>query len=410
MTPFRSAAFRWLWCSTLASAGAQQMERTATAWLALQSGGGPFAVGLVFAARSLPSLLLGLAAGTIADRADRRRQLLAVAGAAFLLMAALGWLIGAGSLRVWQVVAISLSAGCLQVFDTPARQALVLDTTSREAAPNAMALNALAARLSGAIGAFGAGALIPLLGVAHCYWVIAASYGCGVALIATLRVPRGGRVAVIHPPFGRALRDAVRLIVGVPAVRTLTISGIACEVFAFSFGSALPVVARDVLMAGPEGLGTLNAATSVGGTVALILLSLLGGRTRREPLLGTVFVVYGASLVALAATRDLAVAVAVLVLTGICAGAFDVLQQTLIQLAVPEEQRGRAVGIWVLSVGSAPVGNLEMGALIAILGAPGALMINGGLAIASAATLLARSPGYRWKLRTRPGSSGSAEC
>jgi len=83
VTPFRLAAFRWLWCSTMASAGAQTMERTTTAWLALQTGGGAFAVGLVFAARSLPSLLFGLAAGTIADRADRRRQLLIVAGGRF---------------------------------------------------------------------------------------------------------------------------------------------------------------------------------------------------------------------------------------------------------------------------------------------------------------------------------------
>lgn len=404
MTPFQSAAFRWLWCSTTASAGAQQMERTTTAWLALQAGGGAFAVGLVFAARSLPSLLFGLAAGTIADRTDRRRQLLAIAGVALVLMTAIGWRVGVGTVRIWQVIAISFAAGCVQVFDTPARQALVLDTTARAVAPNAMALNALAARLSGALGALGAGALIPRIGVAHCYFVIATGYGLVVVLVFALRVPRGNRVPVIHPPFGRALRDAARLITAIPAVRTLTISGIACEVFAFSYGSALPVVARDVLKAGPEGLGTLNAAASFGGTVALILLSVLAGRVRREPLIGVVFVAYGASLMVLAATHDLRIAAAILVVTGLCAGAFDVLQQTLIQMAVPEEQRGRAVGIWVLGVGSAPVGNLEMGGLIATLGAPSALFINGVLAIASAGMLLARSPGYRWRLRPRPGA------
>ncbi len=372
------------------------MERTTTAWLALQAGGGAFAVGLVFAARSLPSLLFGLAAGTIADRTDRRRQLLMVAGASFSLMAALGWLVGAGTIRVWQVIAISFAAGCVQAFDTPARQALVLDTTPREIAPNAMALNALAARLFGALGAFGAGVLIPLIGVAHCYFVIAVAYGLVVAFITALRVPRGSRVPVVHPPFGRALRDAARLITAIPEIVS--------EVFAFSYNSALPVVARDVLMAGPEGLGTLNAAASVGGTIALVLLSLLAGRVRREPLIGGIFVAYGASLIVLAATHDLRVAAAVLVVTGLCAGAFDVLQQTLIQMAVPEEQRGRAIGIWVLGVGSAPVGNLEMGALIAARGAPSALLINGALAIASAGMLLARSPSYRWRLRVRPES------
>lgn len=401
MTPFRSAAFRWLWCSTLASSGAQQMERVATAWLALQSGGDAFSVGLVFAARSLPSLLLGLAAGTIADRIDRRLQVLAVMGSALPLMVAIGQIVGAGAIHIGQVIVIALMAGCLQVFDTPARQALVLDTAPRQGASNAMALNALAARLSGALGALTAGVLIPLIGVAHCYFVIAAAYGLSAGLVAVLRVPQGSAVVIIHPPFGKALRDAARLIVAVRAVRTLTISGIACEIFAFSYGSALPVLARDVLIAGPGGLGTLTAAVSVGGTIALALLSLLRRRVRYEPLLGTVFVAYGASLLALASVRSVAVAAAVLVVTGICAGAFDVLQQTLLQLAVPEEQRGRAAGIWVLGVGSAPIGNLEMGAAIAMLGVSGALLINGALTLVAASTLLAHAPGYRWKLRTR---------
>jgi predicted MFS family arabinose efflux permease len=210
------------------------------------------------------------------------------------------------------------------------------------------------------------------------------------------------RVAVAHPPFHHALRDAGRLIVDLPAVRLLMFSGIAGEIFAFSFGSALPVLPKDVLRAGPEGLGTLNGASSIGSAVALILLLALGDRLRREPLLATIFVIYGASLAALAMTRNLWMAAAVLVVTGICAGAFDLLQQTLIQLAVPDEQRGRAVGIWVLGLGSAPVGNLEMGALIGAMGAPSALVINGALAIASATMLLIRAPHYRWKLRARP--------
>ncbi len=94
----------------------------------------------------LPSLLFGLAAGTIADRADRPRQLLAVAGAALLLMAGFSWLVGAGDVRVWQVVVFAFVAGCVHVFDTPARQALVVDTVPREAAARALALTALAAR------------------------------------------------------------------------------------------------------------------------------------------------------------------------------------------------------------------------------------------------------------------------
>jgi MFS family permease len=402
MTPFRSPAFRRLWCSSLAAAGALGIERTATAWLVLEIGGGAFAVGLIFAARMLPSLLFGLAAGTIADRADRPRQLLAVAAAGLVLMVSFAWLIGIGGMRIWQVVAFAFAAGCLMVFDTPARQALVLDTVHREAAAHALALNALAARFASALGALAAGVLIPLIGLAHCYLLVALAYALMALLVAPLRVPREDRVLVAVPPFRQALRDAARLIVDVPAVRTLFIAGIACEVFAFSHMSALPLFAQDVLAAGAEGLGTLNAGVAIGGTLAVMLLSLLPPQVRRQPLLGAIFLLYGLSILLLAMTRELLVAAAVLVVTGFCAGAFDVLLQTLMQMAVPDEQRGRAVGIWVLGLGSAPLGHLEMGMLVAALGAPIALLINGTLTVAASATFLARAPGYRWILRARP--------
>jgi MFS family permease len=396
MTPFRSPAFRRLWFSSVSSAVAQGMERTATAWLALEAGGGAFAIGLIFAARMLPSLLFGLAAGTIADRADRPRQLLAVAGAAALLMLAMSWLIGVGGIQIWQVVAFSFAAGCIQVFDTPARQALVLDAAPADAALRALALIALAARFSGALGALSAGLLIPLGGVARCYLLIAAAYGLTAALMASLHVPQEHRTLAAPLPFRQALRDAARLVIDVPAVRTLILAGLACEVFAFSHMSALPLFAQNVLSTGPAGLGTLNAALSIGGAVAVALLSLLPETGPRQPLLSAIFLVYGLSILVLAATRSLALAAAVLVIIGCCAGAFDLLQQTLIQLAVPSEQRGRAVGLWVLSLGSAPAGHLEMGMLIAALGVPIALLINGALTVAAAATLLARAPLYRW--------------
>jgi predicted MFS family arabinose efflux permease len=353
-------------------------------------------VGLVFAVRNLPALLFGLMSGTIADRSDRPRLLLGVSGASAALMALVGWLTRGGDIQLWQVMLITFATGCQQVFDTPARQALVLDTVPREAATGAVALNAFATRLAMALGAFGAGLIILRLGVPSSYLTVAAFYTLAGALIATLRVARESRTAAAHPPFSEALRDAAGLIVHIPAVRTLMIAGIACEIFAFSHGSALPSFAREVLRTDAAGLGTLNSAVAIGGTTAVLLLSMIPGRVRREPLLGAAFVVYGLSLLGVASARSLAVAAAILVVTGLCAGAFDVLQQTLIQLAVPEEQRGRAVGVWVLGLGSAPVGNLEMGALIAAFGVPTALLINGSLTLAAAVVLLVRVPRYRW--------------
>jgi predicted MFS family arabinose efflux permease len=300
------------------------------------------------------------------------------------------------------VVVFAFAAGCVQVFDTPARQTLVLDTVPREAALRGLALTALAARCTSALGAFGAGILIPLINVARCYVVIGLAYGVAALVVATLRVPQDHRVLAASPPFRQAFHSALRLMIDIPAVRTLMIAGIACEIFAFSHMSAVPLFAQDVLAVGAAGLGTLNAALAVGGAVAVALLALLPGEVRRQPLLGAIFPVYGLSLLVFAATRDLMMTAAVLVVIGCCAGAFDVLQQTLLQLAVPDAQRGRAVGLWVLGIGSAPIGHLEMGMLVAALGAPSALLINGILTVAASATLLVRVPAYRWTLRVRP--------
>jgi MFS family permease len=188
------------------------------------------------------------------------------------------------------------------------------------------------------------------------------------------------------------------LTVHVAEVRTLLLAAVACEIFGFSYQTAMPVFARDVLGAGAEGLGTLNAAASIGGAVAVVLLALVPGRVPRQPVLALVFIVYGVGLLVLAPSPTLALAAAALVIVGACAASFDVLQQTLMQLAVPESQRGRAVGLWVLGIGSAPIGNLEMGALVAGLGAPLALVINGALVVVAAMVLVVTAPAYRQTL------------
>ncbi len=374
------------------------MLGTATAWLAVSDGGG-FGVGLVLAARMLPNLLFGLAAGTLADRLDRSRLLLAVSLAALPLMLTLNRLAESGSVALWQLVVLSLATGCLPVFDMPARQALVMDVVRRELAPSAMALNALATRLCVAVGALLAGVLIPLAGVPACFLVVGVGYIISGLFVLAVRSRRSALAHGAGVSFAQAIRQGARLIVDVPAVRTLVAAGVACEIFGFSFQTAVPVLARDVIGAGAEGLGTLNAATSIGGTLAVLVLSVLPRRLGRERIMSLVFAIYGLSLLMLAGVGSLVAAAAVLIVTGACAASFDLLQQTLLQLAVAEDQRGRAVGVWVLGTGSAPIGHLEMGTLVAALGAPPALLVNGSIVIVGAIILVASAPLYRWSKR-----------
>ena len=397
----RWSAFRLLWCASLAWSGAQLMERVATLWLALETGGGPLAVGIVLAARTLPSFVLGLTAGALADRFDRRRVLMSVAGGAVLLMTVLGLLVRSGLVELWQVALIALLSGCLQVTDSPSRQALVVDLAGRENAGRGIALNALASRLFGAVGAIAGGVAIPVLGVASCYFLVAAAYLVDLVLVALIARRAAAQVSLSPLPFRRSIAEAGRLILDNAPVRTLVLAAMVCEVFGFSYQTTVPSVARDLLRAGAQGLGTLTAAGSLGATLAVLALTRLPGRARREPVLAGVFALYGLSLVAFANAASLLLAAGMMMVVGACAAAFDALQQTMLQLAVPEGQRGRAAGIWSFSIGTAPLGHLEVGALAATLGTPGALVINGSAVILAAAALLLRSPVYRPRRFTR---------
>jgi MFS family permease len=405
MSALGSPSFRWLLASSMAAYLGTGMQLTAIAWLALAGGGGAFTVGLVLAARMLPNLLFGLASGTLADQADRQRLLIGVRILAVLPALGLAWLATADLVLVWLLVLLSFATGCVSVFDTPTRQALVMDTTPREVAPNAMALNATSTRVCTALGALAAGALIPIAGVAACFVATTAVFVVAAALGLLVRPTRAQHAASkrTRASFSQALVEAATLALRLAEVRTLVLAAVACEVFGFSFMTAVPVFARDVLGAGAEGLGTLNAAASFGGAVAVVLLSVVPARVPRQPVLGIVFVIYGASMLVLAPSTTLAGAAVVLLVTGACAASFDLLQQTLLQLAVPEDLRGRAVGLWVLGIGSAPIGNLEMGALVSSIGAPAALAINGALVLLSAALLVLAAPAYR----RRPQTSAS---
>jgi MFS family permease len=392
---FRCAPFRWLWCSTLATYAGTGIHRTATAWLALDAG--PFAVGLVLAAGMVPNLLFGLAGGTLADRVQRKRLIASVSLATIPIMLAFSWIARGSSPAIWQLVALAFLIGSLNVVDIPARQALVMESVPPPLAANAMSLNALATRLCMALGALLAGVMIATVGTSTCYLVVVGTSLLSVACVLSVRplTPRSVEPGAERVGFLQAIRDGARLVVDIPKVRTLVTASIACEVLGFSFMTAVPVFARDVLDAGAEGLGTLNASASIGGSVAMVLLSLIPARIPREPMLGAIFATFGLALIGLASSHTLPAAAVALLVIGGCAACFDVLQQTLMQLAVPEHQRGRAVGLWVLGIGSAPAGHLEMGSLAASFGAPIGLLINGCLVLVAAGVLLVRAPQFR---------------
>ena len=164
------------------------------------------------------------------------------------------------------------------------------------------------------------------------------------------------------------------------------------EILGFSHQALLPSLARDVLHAGPEGLGTLNPARAVGGILGLMAAS------ARSPVHGggvlflAVLVSFGASLIGLGLAPYLVGfvgVVGVLIVVNAMGALADLLAQSLLQLSVPGHLRGRAGGAWVVAIGLAPLGQLQIGALASLFGVSLALGASGlALAVLATATAL----------------------
>ena len=154
------------------------------------------------------------------------------------------------------------------------------------------------------------------------------------------------------------------------------------------YRKAKSVVRLCPLALGPVGLGYLTAVRQAGGLLGLLLLANPRDFRRKCLLMYLIAGAYGVGLMGFSVSTALGFFIVVLAAAGACAMSVDTLYKTLMKSNVPDEQRGRAMGSWVLSIGVAPVG---VGGLASALGAQGALLLNGavlaGISLAEAVGL-----------------------
>lgn len=397
LAPFAIPSFRLLWLSRLLSSMGFWMDNVATGWLALEVGGGPAAVGTIFALRLLPFLFFGIVSGTVADRFPRRSVLIWVSLISAVLSATTGAL-ALGSIAFWQLAVIAFLSGTAAVFDFPTRTAFAVDLVGRERLAQGVALTAVAFYIFGAVGAFAGGQIVAGFGPAGAYFTIAAGHLAAALLVRLIRfVPP--REAPLDAPtgFARAMGGAAQLIWQNPGVRMVVIASVVVELFGYSYQSAVPPLARDVLGVGPDGLGLLNAGASIGAALAVVLLAFVPQSVRRQPMTTGVILLWGMAQAALAVAPAFGFALVGMLLAGGCAAAIDTLQQTIVQLAVPEEHRGRAMGVWVFSIGTNAIGFYQVGLVGAAAGPAASLWVNGIGAVICALLILAMAPSYRWR-------------
>ena len=375
-------------------------EQVVLSWLILELTDNPFMVGVSLALRMAPLFFLGIPAGTIADMVDRRLLIRALNMVMALLMVGIGALIYIDMLQVWHLLAFAVAGGCLSAMHQAARQSFAFDVSGRENLVTGLAYVGLGMRLGGLAGSIAAGYLIDGPGAHMAYWMLASGYIVSTLLLSFIRSP-GQAAARSRQPMMQNLREFAGELRRNNPLLTLVVIVAATEMLGFSSGAALPSLARDVLDVGAEGLGWLNGFRSGGAVVAILLLSLFGEVGRKGMLLLLNIVLFGAALILLGQSSALSAFlsgggiageyagfilgqspafVIALLATGIIGGAMalsDIFSQSMMQNIVPNEQRGRAMGAWIVGIGTAPVGNLQVGAVIGAAGVGLALSANG---------------------------------
>lgn len=333
-------------------------------------------VGLSLALYFAPNIVLGAFAGTLSDAFDRVRVLRTVEVALGVNLLVIGVSIATGVAGLPFILVLTLVSGVFRATYNPARASYAFDLAGAQRIVSALGALNIAMRFGQLGGAV-------LVGWAAAEFGIGATY-MGLASVHVLAVLALGRQRA-PPSFSGAARPTVRAglvefgreLASNRALLVLVMVTSAVEVFGFSFLTALPDIVVGRLGLDAASLGVLHASRSAGGIVGGILMATVGPSRR----LGMTWIVvvagFGLMVMALGLAPSLPVAALVSMAIALGAVVSDVLTQSMMQLAVPAEMRGRAMGAWQFSVGFSVAGHLEVGLLASALGTGAALLFNG---------------------------------
>jgi len=333
-------------------------------------------VGVMLAVYFLPFFIFGIVSGAVADRLDRRALLRRVEALIAMNMVIFAVVLALDLAALWVVIAFTLISGGLRALHQPARLSYAYDIVGGDKVVSGLGLLNLGSRAGQLIGALAAGAVMDRHGGSASFLILAS--GHGLAFLFFLRLRTAGQAAVTaQVPMGQNIREYISELRGNRLLVMLLAVTAAVEIFGFSFATALPELATTRLQIGAGGLGMLHAARAIGGMIAGLALTFMGALQRRGlAYIGVIFT-FGASLMLVSADSPLLATLAAVAFIAVAAAASDILTQSMMQLAVPNALRGRAMGVWVLAIGFGPLGHLEMGGLTEMLGLGPALFTNG---------------------------------
>lgn len=390
---------RWFIGQALSLAG-MWMQSVAQGWLVYQITGSKLALGTITAVGSIPTLFLMLPAGAIADRMSKRRLLMltqiAMMVSAFILTA-LTWL---NVLQVWQIGVLAFFTGIANSFDSPARLALIPQMVDdRRDLQNAIAMGSTVFNLARVVGPAIGGFVLAGLGAGWCFAINGLSFVAVLIALAGMNLPDDVGRPPSHRHMLAEIGDGLRYVWRQPVIRTLAVLIGVTSTFGFSYSVLLPAYAVDVLKVGETGYGLLNAAVGVGALTGALMVASFSRRKGKGIQLTVGSLAFPLALLAFAATRSFGVTLIFMACAGVAFVTQNATSNTIIQLLVPDELRGRVMSVYALFFfGTTPIGALFAGAVAERWDSTAAIVLGAGVTFAFALAMFFFVPAVR---RTR---------
>lgn len=378
--------YRWYWTGALGSFNAMQMQTVAQGWLVYQITDSPVALGLVTAAFGLPTLVLSLFGGVIADRVEKRKLLIVTQGSVAAIGTIIALLIATDTIAFWHLLVGALLTGAVFSFNMPGRQAMIADIVQGKDMMNAVALNSVGMNLTRIASPAIAGVLLGIIGIAGVYYLVVASYLFVVWTLLMIRV-KANPAAKKSLGMRADLKEGLNAVRTSPVVFSLLFIAFVPVMVGMPYQMLMPVFAADVFQAGPTGLGMLMSATGVGALAGSLAIASMGDFKRKGLLLFGTGIVFGVALVLFAMSGSFIIAMIALLLVGAGSTGYMAVNNTLILTNTPQHLTGRVMSIYMMTFGLMPIGTLPAGALAATFGAP--LTVAAGGAILASFLLIA---------------------
>jgi MFS family permease len=378
--------YRYFFAGQAVSVTGSWLQTTAQAWLILQLTHSPLMLGLLLTVQYLPNLLLQPLGGLVADRWSKRGILMLTQSCFAVTAAVLGITSGLGLAHTWEVFALVLMFGLINVVDGPARQAFVPEMVGAEQMPNAVALNSLVFNGARVVGPALAGILIATVGTSFCFDLNAVSYLAvigGLWLMHPRELHTNRRPAGPRPGLIAQVREGVGYARRTPEVALVIVMMALVGTFSFNLTVMITALSRTGLHTAATGFGLLSAALGVGALAGAAGVAYASRASMRALLAGCG--VFGLFLALAGQMSRLEPAMVLLALAGAGMIVYSAMSNSVVQSFTPGPLRGRVMSLylWVF-LGTTPLGSLLFGAIEQAWGSQVAMGLAGSGAMLTA--------------------------